>query len=67
MFLKFICSNPMVSSTQTENIYGFNVLDANGDEISLREFEGKVLLINNSVAECGFTPQYDELQDMYEK
>lgn len=49
------------------NIYDFNVLDADGNEISLREFEGNVILINNSATECGFTPQYDELQDMYEK
>lgn len=49
------------------NIYDFNVLDADGNEISLREYEGKVVLIINSATECGFTPQYDELQDMYEK
>ncbi len=47
-------------------IYDFNVLDANGKEVSLREYEGKVILINNSATECGFTPQYDLLQDTYE-
>ncbi len=43
------------------------MLDVEGKEVSLREYEGKVLLINNSATECGFTPQYDELQDLYEK
>ncbi len=49
------------------NIYDFNVLNADGDMVSLKEYEGKVVLIINSATECGFTPQYDELQDMYEK
>ncbi|MBR1693366.1 MAG: glutathione peroxidase [Lachnospiraceae bacterium] len=48
------------------NIYDFSVTDADGNEVSLRDYEGKVLLINNSATECGFTPQYDALQDMYE-
>ena len=33
----------------------------------MKEYEGMVMLIINSATECGFTPQYDELQDMYEK
>lgn len=49
------------------NIYDFNVMDKEGNEVSLKEYEGMVMLIINSATECGFTPQYDELQDMYEK
>ena len=49
------------------NIYDIKVKDENDNEVSLREYEGKVLLILNSATECGFTPQYDGLQDMYEK
>lgn len=49
------------------NIYDFKVMDADGNEVSLREYEGKVILINNSATECGFTEQYDILQDMYEE
>lgn len=49
------------------NIFDFTVLDADGKRVSLKEYEGKVILINNSATKCGFTPQYDELQDMYEK
>ncbi|MBO6015801.1 MAG: glutathione peroxidase [Lachnospiraceae bacterium] len=48
------------------NIYDIKVKDADGNMVSLSEYEGKVLLINNSATECGFTSQYDELQDMYE-
>lgn len=49
------------------NIYDFNMEDAYGVEKSLREFAGKVILVINSATECGFTPQYDILQDFYEK
>ncbi len=49
------------------NIYDFNVQNSLGDMVSLSEYKNKVLLIINSATECGFTPQYDELQDMYEK
>lgn len=49
------------------NIYDFKVLDADENEVSLRDYEGKVILINNSATECGFTGQYDELQNMYER
>lgn len=48
-------------------IYDFNVLKADGETISLSEYENKVILIINSATECGFTPQYDVLQDLYEK
>lgn len=49
------------------SIYDINVLDAEGKEVSLKEYEGKVLLIVNTATGCGFTPQYDGLQDLYEK
>ena len=49
------------------NIYDFTVEDANGAQISLKDYAGKVVLIINSATECGFTPQYDSLQELYEK
>jgi len=48
-------------------IYDFNVVNNKGAEVSLSEFKNKVVLIINSATECGFTPQYDNLQDLYEK
>ena len=49
------------------NVYDFTVLSQKGEDVSLREFEGKVLLIVNTATHCGFTPQYDGLQAMYDK
>lgn len=49
------------------NIYDFTVRDAEGAEVSLMDYAGKVILVINSATECGFTPQYDSLQDLFEK
>lgn len=48
------------------SIYDFELNSLSGDEISLSEFEGNVLLIVNTASECGYTPQYKELQELYE-
>jgi len=49
------------------NVYDFTVKDRMGNEVSLSEYQGDVLLIVNSATQCGFTPQYDDLEDLYEK
>lgn len=48
-------------------LYDFKVKAQDGSEVSLSDYKGKVLLIVNTATGCGFTPQYDALQDMYEK
>lgn len=48
------------------SIYDFKVRTQDGEEVSLENYKGKVLLIVNTATGCGFTPQYDELQDIYE-
>ena len=45
-------------------VYDFKVKAQDGSEISLSDYKGKVLLIVNTATGCGFTPQYDELQDL---
>ncbi len=49
------------------NIFDIVVKDTHGKESSLKEHEGKVLLIVNTATECGFTPQYEDLQSLYEQ
>ena len=48
------------------SVYDFTVQTQDGKEVSLSEYKGKVLLIINTATGCGFTPQYDALQDLYE-
>ena len=48
------------------NAYDFTVLAQNGSEVSLADYRGKALLIVNTATGCGFTPQYKELQEIYE-
>ena len=49
------------------NVYDFKVLDQQGNEVGLDQYKGKVLLIVNTATKCGFTPQYDALENMYEQ
>ena len=49
----------------SEDIYNYNLNLINGENISLKEFKGDVLLIVNTASECGFTHQYEGLQNLY--
>ncbi len=48
-------------------IYDFIVKDAENKDVALSEYKGKVLLVVNGATGCGFTPQYDGLQKLYDK
>ena len=49
------------------SIYEYSVKAQDGSDVALEEYRGKVLLIVNTATGCGFTPQYEGLQDLYEK
>ena len=48
-----------------KTVYDFKVKDRKGNEVSLSEYKGKLLLIVNTATGCGFTPHYDPLEAMY--
>lgn len=50
-----------------ESIYDFSVRDIKGDEASMADYKGKVLLIVNTASKCGFTPQFEGLQSLHEQ
>lgn len=49
------------------SIYDYNVKAQDGTDVSLEDYQGKVLLIVNTATGCGFTPQYSELQQIYDE
>jgi glutathione peroxidase len=49
------------------SIYDYKVRTAEHNEISMSDYKGKVLLIVNTATKCGFTPQYEGLEKLYEK
>lgn len=48
-------------------VYEFSVKDRRGSMVSLKEYSNEVLLIVNTAIKCGFTPQYEEMEQLYEK
>ena len=48
-----------------KTVYDFTVKDRQGQDVSLSQYQGKLLLIVNTATGCGFTPQYDPLESMY--
>ncbi|MNC03964.1 Hydroperoxy fatty acid reductase gpx1 [compost metagenome] len=49
------------------SVYQYNARSIRGKETSLEQYKDKVLLIVNTASKCGFTPQYSDLQKLYEK
>ncbi len=56
-----------VLNVSAQSIYDFKVQDELGREVSLSDYKGKVLLIVNTATQCGFTPQYKDLEPLYQK
>ena len=49
------------------SIYEYSIMDRQGREVSLNDYKGKVLVIVNTATGCGFTPQYEGLENLYKK
>ena len=57
----------VLTMTAQRSVYDFTVKDDGGKDVSLSEYKGKVLLIVNTATRCGFTPQYKDLEPLYQK
>jgi len=53
--------------TAQKTVYDFTAQDINGKKVNLSDYKGKTLLIVNVASKCGLTPQYEDLQALYEK
>ena len=56
-----------VEEKEMKTVYDFTVKDRQGNEVSLGDYKGKVLLIVNTATGCGFTPHYEPLEAMYKE
>ena len=57
----------MMSMGSAQNFYDFTVKDINGNDFSFSQLEGKKVMIVNTASKCGFTKQYEGLQELYKK
>jgi glutathione peroxidase len=63
--MKVIISILLLMFTMTGSIYDFRINSLDGKEIDFAQYKGKTLLIVNVASECGFTPQYADLQKLH--
>lgn len=65
--MKFTLLYFLAIMTMTGTIYDFKIQSLDGKEIDFAQYKGKTLLIVNTASECGYTPQYADLQELHEK
>ena len=63
----YIISQKFMKKEKKMNIYDYSVPMPKGEELKLSDFKGKVILIVNTATGCGFTPQYEALENIYEQ
>ena len=67
IFILMLCAACASLSAEPKSIYDFNLRSIDGDHVSLKSYQGKVVLLVNVASKCGFTPQYAALESVYEK
>lgn len=67
LLLLVLTFSSIIAKENKMSIYDFNVKTIDGEEISMSKYKGKVLLIVNVASKCGFTSQYEGLENLYEK
>jgi glutathione peroxidase len=63
----FLAALILISAPMSKTIYDFKMKNIDGKEVSLADYKGKVVMIVNVASLCGNTPQYKDIEAMYEK
>src|SRR5579862_5725496 len=62
-----VCLVATLLGAQAHSIYDFTMKSIDGEQVSLKSYSGKVVMLVNVASKCGFTPQYAGLEALYEK
>src|SRR4051812_1652141 len=63
-----LCSQAIAAdAAKAKSVHDFTVKDIDGKNVDLSKYKGKVLLVVNTASKCGYTPQYKNLEAVYEK
>jgi glutathione peroxidase len=63
----FIANESLNDTPKTKSVLDFKMKDIDGKDVKLNKYKGNVLLVVNVASKCGYTPQYEGLQAIYEK
>lgn len=66
LFLSLMVLSQTITA-QSKNIYDYSFASIEGDNVDMNNFKGKTILIVNTASKCGFTGQYEQLQELHEK
>lgn len=67
LFFVLLSTTIAFASLAQNNLYQFTVKDIYGNDYPLKQLKGKKVMVVNTASKCGLTPQYDALQELYEK
>ncbi len=66
-FILALCLAAVAAAAEPKSLYDFSMRSIDGQQVSLKSYSGKVVMLVNVASRCGFTPQYTALEALYEK
>jgi len=65
--LGFIFNSTPLDASKEKSVYEFTMKDIDGKDVKLKKYKGNVVMFVNTASKCGYTPQYEGLEKIYEK